>query len=78
MYLSKVMTVYSFRKRKEEIRNGECRERKKGMSYYFDQSNVLFAQGSDDNSKLREFLDRIVKQIENYDGDNMIEVVKSL
>lgn len=65
---------------KIERRNQKWRvpRKKKGMSYGFGQSNVWFAQGADTNPKLREFLDRINKQIENYDGDNMIKAVKSL
>ncbi|MBQ5990054.1 MAG: hypothetical protein IJL67_11235 [Oscillospiraceae bacterium] len=46
--------------------------KRKGMSFGFGQANVWFAQGADENPKLQEFLDRIVKQIEEYDGENMV------
>jgi hypothetical protein len=46
--------------------------KRKGMSYGFGQSNVWFAQGADNNPKLKEYLDRIIKQIEEYSEENMI------
>lgn len=47
--------------------------KRKGMSFGFGQSNVWFAQGAENNPKLKEFLDRIIKQIEEYDGENMVK-----
>lgn len=45
----------------------------KGVAYGFGQSNVWFAQGKEDNEYLHRFLDKIVKQIEEYDGENWID-----
>ena len=36
----------------------------KGVAYGFGQSNVWFAQGKEDNEYLRNFLNKIVNQIE--------------
>ena len=45
-----------------------------GMSYGFGQANVWFASGRSKNNNLNAFLDRIVKQIEEYKGDNWRDV----
>ena len=45
----------------------------KGVAYGFGQSNVWFAQGREDNEYLSRFLDKIVKQIDEYDGENWID-----
>ena len=45
----------------------------KGVSYGFGQSNVWFARGREENKLLDQFLDKIVKQIEEYDGENWID-----
>ena len=45
----------------------------KGVAYGFGQSNVWFAQGKEDNEYLRNFLNRIVNQIEEYDGENWLD-----
>ncbi len=45
-----------------------------GVSYGFGQANVWFASGRSENKNLDAFLDRIVKQIEEYEGDNWRDV----
>lgn len=45
----------------------------KGVAYGFGQSNVWFAQGKEENEYLKNFLERIVIQIEEYDGENWLE-----
>lgn len=47
--------------------------KKRGISYGFGQANVWFASGRDDNKNLDAFLDRLLKQIEEYDGENWID-----
>lgn len=44
-----------------------------GVSYGFGQANVWFANGRDENSNLDAFLNKIVKQINEYDGENWID-----
>lgn len=44
-----------------------------GISYGFGQANVWFALGREDNKYLDEFLLRVVKQIDEYDGENWID-----
>lgn len=46
----------------------------KGVSFGFGQANVWFANGRKENKELDGFLNRIVKQIEEYDGDNWIDM----
>ena len=36
-------------------------------------TNVWFAQGKEDNEYLRNFLNKIVNQIEEYDGENWLD-----
>lgn len=43
-------------------------------SFGFGQANVWFANGRKENKELDSFLNRIVKQIEEYDGDNWIDM----
>ena len=45
----------------------------KGVAYGFGQSNVWFAQGREENKLLDQFLNRIVKQIEEYSGKNWLD-----
>jgi len=47
--------------------------KKKGISYGFGQSNVWFASDSKDNESLKQFLERITKQIDEYSGENWID-----
>ncbi len=47
--------------------------KKKGNLYGFGQANVWFAQEQDNNEQLRNYLERICKQIERYDGENWID-----
>lgn len=44
-----------------------------GLSYGFGRSNVWFASGAGDNEQLKEFLNRIVRLIEEYEGNNWID-----
>ena len=44
----------------------------KGASYGFGQSNVWFAQGREKNEYLNRFLERVIAQIEAYDGETVI------
>lgn len=44
-----------------------------GVSYGFGQANVWFASGRSENSNLDTFLNKIVKQINEYDGENWID-----
>mgnify|MGYP004504408289 CR=1 FL=1 len=46
----------------------------KGVSFGFGQANVWFATGRNENNELNNFLNRIVKQIEEYNGDNWIDM----
>lgn len=45
-----------------------------GHSFGFGQANVWFAQGRRENKALDDFLNRIVQQIEEYDGENWIDM----
>gem|GEM_PF-5061494 len=40
--------------------------------YGFGQSNVWFAQGREKNEYLNRFLERVIAQIEAYDGENRL------
>lgn len=44
-----------------------------GASYGFGRSNVWFAQNPEKNPLLTEFLHRVTKQIEEYDGENWLD-----
>ena len=43
------------------------------MAFGFDQSNVWFARGENDNRLLSDFWDRLKVQIDEYDGENWID-----
>lgn len=45
-----------------------------GVSYGFGQANVWFASGREQNTHLDTFLSKLVKQIEEYDGENWRDV----
>lgn len=45
-----------------------------GISYGFGQANVWFASGRGENVHLDTFLTKLVKQIEEYDGENWRDV----
>lgn len=47
--------------------------KKKGVAYGFGQSNVWYATDKEKNVYLQNFLDRIVKQITEYDEENWLE-----
>ena len=47
--------------------------KKGGISYGFGQANVWFASEFNSNENLKNFLDRIVRQINEYDGDNWVD-----
>lgn len=44
-----------------------------GTSYGFGQSSLWFAEKEEENTYLETYLDRIVKQIEEYDGENWLD-----
>ena len=44
-----------------------------GYDFGFGRSNLWYAQGAKENPRLKDFLENIIEQIENYDGDNYIE-----
>lgn len=46
-----------------------------GISYGFGQANVWFANGRNENRNLDAFLQKMVKQTEEYDGENWIDEV---
>lgn len=45
-----------------------------GHSFGFGQANVWFAQGRQENKSLDDYLNRLVKQIDDYDGENWIDM----
>ncbi|NME83770.1 hypothetical protein [Clostridium sp. SM-530-WT-3G] len=47
--------------------------KKNGPSYGFGQSNVWFANEANENIHLKDYLDRIISQIYNYCGENLVE-----
>lgn len=47
--------------------------RKNGPSYGFGQANVWFANEKDNKSK-EDYLNKIIGLIDNYDGENYMEV----
>ena len=47
--------------------------KRKGVAYGFGQSNVWYATDEKENPLLDAFLERIVKQINEYDGENWID-----
>ena len=42
-------------------------------SVWVGESNVWFAQRKENNEYLKNFLDKIVNQIEEYDGENWLD-----
>ncbi len=44
----------------------------KGKDFGFGQSNIWYAQGSEDNEELKTYLENIIRQIDSYDGENLI------
>ena len=51
----------------------KAQRKKKGVSYGFGQSNIWFATGADGNPYLKNYLDNLISNIENYDGENWLE-----
>jgi hypothetical protein len=47
--------------------------KKNGPSYGFGQANIWFANESDKNINLKNYLHKIINQINNYDGENLID-----
>jgi len=45
---------------------------KSGPSYGFGQANVWFVNQKDNNPYLKEYINKLVKQIEEYDGENWL------
>lgn len=48
----------------------------RGISYGFGQANVWFAQGAEENEHLRRYLEKLEKQIVDYDGENWVDKYK--
>jgi hypothetical protein len=48
--------------------------RNTGASYGFGRANVWYANGAEDNKYLYDFLKNIVKQIKEYNGENLLEI----
>ena len=48
-------------------------KKQSGTSYGFGSSSIWFAKKEEDNTYLDTYLDRIVKQIEEYDGENWLD-----
>jgi len=44
----------------------------KGWNFGFGRSNIWYAQGSEEDDELSAFLEKIIKQIETYDGENRV------
>ena len=44
-----------------------------GNSYGFGRANIWYAQGSDENEKLRAYLERMIRSVEEYDGENWLD-----
>lgn len=44
------------------------------ISYGLGQSDVWYAKDIDENDNLKKYCDRIIKQIEEYDGENWIDM----
>lgn len=44
-----------------------------GYDFGFGRSNIWYAQGSEINSKQKTYIETILKQINNYNGENWIE-----
>ena len=47
--------------------------KKNGPSYGFGQANIWFANEVSENIYLKNYLDKIIEQIYNYSGDNLVE-----
>lgn len=48
--------------------------RQKGAAFGFGQANVWFAEGRRENKLLDEFIRRTIDKIENYHGENWIDL----
>ena len=58
---------------RSKIKTWGVPRKRNGASYGFGRANVWFAAGAEENSYLKEFLQRLHKQIEEYDGENWLE-----
>lgn len=46
--------------------------KKNGPSYGFGQANIWFPNNFSDNPNLNMYLEKIINQIENYDGESWV------
>jgi len=46
---------------------------KNGSSFGFGRSNIWYAQGSEENTKLHDYLERMIKSVEDYNGENWLD-----
>lgn len=58
---------------RSKIKTWGVPRKRKGVSYGFGRANVWFASGAEENKYLKEFLQRLHKQIEEYAGENWLE-----
>jgi len=49
------------------------RSGRNGYNFGFGQSNIWYAQGVENNADLKQYLEKLLSQIENYSGDNWID-----
>ena len=61
-------------KNERRITKWKVPRRQTGASYGFGQSNVWFADGRRENKLLDEFLKKTIDKIENYQGENWIDI----
>lgn len=61
------------RSERSQITKWKVPRKKGGISYGFGRANVWFAQEQSENSNLREYLNRLLAQIENYSGENWVD-----
>ena len=55
----------------QERYNGKSQENQNGWTYGFGRANVWYA--SEEDSRLQDYLARLEKQINEYDGENWID-----
>ena len=61
-------------KEERRITKWNVPRRQKGASFGFGQANVWFAEGRNENKALDEFLKNTIEKIENYQGENWIDI----
>lgn len=61
------------RSERSKVTKWKVPRKKSGISYGFGRANVWFAQQQKENSNLREYLNRLISQIDNYCGENWVD-----